>query len=65
MLPIDHLGLHINGLKPYAEVWGDAEEGLRHDDERRDVKDGIWSQIMEIEPVIERKPSNKGIKTKA
>ena len=54
----------MEGLEPSSEVWGDAEEGFAHDDERRDVKDGIRSQIMEIEPVEEHKPSNKGIKTK-
>ena len=57
--------LIIFGFTLKVLMWGDAVEGLTHDDERRDVKDGIRSQIMEIEPVIEHKPSNKGIKAKA
>ena len=31
--PLDHLRLHIESLEPHAEVWGNAEEGLTHDDE--------------------------------
>ena len=41
MTPLDCLRLHIESLDPHAEVWGNAEEGLTHDDKRRDVKEGI------------------------
>ena len=34
MSPLDHLRLHIESLEPQAEVWGNAEESLTHDDKR-------------------------------
>ena len=43
----------------------DTEEGLAHDDERRDVEDEIWGQIMEIQAVVEHEPPDKGVKWKA
>lgn len=48
LFPIDHLRLHIKGLKPQAKVWGDSKEGLARNDERRDVKKGVRSEIVEI-----------------
>ena len=41
MLTAHYLGIHIKNLQPYAEVWRDAEKGLAHDDECRDVEEGI------------------------
>ena len=43
----------------------DAEEGLAHDDKRRDVEDEIWGQIMEIQAVVEQEPSDKGMEWEA
>lgn len=43
----------------------DAEEGLAHDDKRRDVEDEVWRQIMEIQAVVEHEPLDKGVKWKA
>ena len=43
----------------------DAEEGLAHDDERRDVEDEIWGQIMEIQAVVEHEPRDKGVEWEA
>ena len=45
---LHNLRLDIEGLEPQAEVGLDAEEGLTHDDKRRDVEDEIRGQIMEI-----------------
>ena len=33
MLPFDYLRLHVKSLEPQAEVRGNAEEGLTHDNE--------------------------------
>ena len=43
----------------------DAEEGLAHDDKRRDVEDEVRRQIMEIQAVVEHEPPDKGVKWKA
>ena len=43
----------------------DAEEGLAHDDECRDVEDEIRGQIVEIQAVVEHEPPDKGVKWKA
>ena len=43
----------------------DAEEGLAHDDKRRDVEDEVRRQIMEIQAVLEHEPPDKGVKWKA
>ena len=64
MLPLDHLRLHVKGLEPQAEVRGNVKEGLTYDDKRRDVKEGIRGQIMEIQPIIEHEPPNKGVQSK-
>ena len=32
----------------------DAEEGLAHDDKRRDVEDEVGGQIMKIQPIVPR-----------
>ena len=41
VLAVYHLRLHIEDFEPQPEVGVDAEEGLAHDDERRDVEEGI------------------------
>ena len=43
----------------------DAEEGLAHDDERRDVEDEIRGQIMEIQAVVEHEPPDKWVEWEA
>jgi len=63
--PLDHLRLDIEGLEPQAKVRGSVEEGLTYDDERQDVKEGIRGQIMEIQPIIEHEPPNKGVQSEA
>ena len=62
VLPVDHLRLHIKNLEPKAEMWRDAEEGLTHDDERRDVKERIWGQIVKIQPVLEHETPHERVK---
>ena len=39
----------------------DAEEGLVHDDKRRDVEDEIGGQIMEVQPVVEHKSADEWV----
>ena len=65
MLSIQHLGLHVEGYEPYPEVGLDAEEGLAHDNERRDVEDEIGGQIMEIQAVVEHEPPDKWVEWEA
>ena len=48
LLADHHLRFNIEGLQPQAEVGLDAEEGLAHDDKRRDVEDEVRGQIVEI-----------------
>ena len=43
----------------------DAEEGLAHDDKRRDVEDEIRGQIMEIQAIVEHEPPDKGVEWEA
>ena len=43
----------------------DAEEGLAHDDKRRDVEDEIRGQIMEVQPVLEHEPADKWVEGKS
>ena len=43
----------------------DAEEGLAHDDKRRDVEDEIGGQIMKIQPVVEHEPVDKWVEGKS
>ena len=50
---LHNLRLDVEGLEPQAEVGLDAEEGLTHDDKRRDIEDEIRGQIMEIQAVVE------------
>ena len=38
----------------------DAEEGLAHDDKRRDIEDEIRGQIMEIQAIVEHEPQTNG-----
>ena len=46
-------------------MWVDVEKSLAHNDERRDMEDGVWSQIMQIQAVIEHEPPHKGIEGEA
>ena len=39
----------------------DAEEGLTHDDKRRDIEDEIRGQIMEIQAVVEHEPPDEWV----
>ena len=48
LLADHHLRFNVEGLQPQAEVGLDAEEGLAHDDKRRDVEDEVGGQIMEV-----------------
>ena len=38
---IHHLRLHVEDLEPQPEVALDAEEGLTHDNDCRDVEEGV------------------------
>src|SRR3954471_15662841 len=38
----------------------DTEEGLTHDDKRRDVEDEVWGQIVEIQAVVEHESRTNG-----
>ena len=42
----------------------DAEEGLAHDDKRRDVEYEIGGQIMKIQPIVEHEPVDKLVERK-
>ena len=48
LLAAHDLRLHAEDFQPQAKVRLDAEEGLAHDDERRDVEDEIRAQIVKI-----------------
>ena len=39
----------------------DAEEGLAHDDKRRDVEDEVQGQIVEIQAIIEHDPPDEWV----
>ena len=41
------------------------EKSLAHDNERRDMEDGVRSQIMKIHPIIKHEPLHKRIKGEA
>ena len=41
------------------------EKGLAHDNEGRDVEDGVWSQIVEIQPVVEHETPHEGVEGEA
>ena len=43
----------------------DAEEGLAHNDERRDVEDEVRGQIVEGQAIIEHEPPDERVKRKA
>ena len=62
---LHNLRLDTEGLEPQAEVGLDAEEGLTHDDKRRDVEDEVWRQIVEIQAVIVHEPPDEGMKWEA
>ena len=42
----------------------DAEEGLAHDDKRRDVEDEVWGQIVEIQAVVEHETPDEWVEWK-
>ena len=42
----------------------DAEEGLAHDDEHRDVEDEVRGQIVEVQVVLEHEPPDEQVKRK-
>ena len=65
MLADYHLRLNIEGLQLQAEVGLDAEEGLAHDDKRRDVEDEIGGQIVKVQPVVEHEPTDKRVEGKS
>ena len=46
-------------------MWGDVEKSLAHDNERRDMEDGVWSQIMKVQPIIKHEPPHKGVEGEA
>ena len=33
-------------------MWRDAEKGLAHNNESRDIEEGIRGQIVQIDPII-------------
>ena len=39
----------------------DAEQGLTHDDKRRDVEDEVRGQIMEIQAIVEHEPPDEWV----
>ena len=43
----------------------DAEEGLTHDDKRRDVEDEVRGQIVEVQALVEHEPPDERVKRKA
>ena len=43
----------------------DAEEGLAHDDTRRDVEDEVRGQIVEVQAIVEHEPPDEWVKRKA
>ena len=43
----------------------DAEEGLAHDDKRRDVEDEVRRQIVEAQAVVVHEPPDEGVKWEA
>ena len=45
-------------------MWRDAELGLAHDDECRDVEEGIGGQIVKIDPVIIHDAANERVEGK-
>ena len=42
----------------------DAEEGLAHDDKRRDIEDEVRGQVMEVQAVVEHEPPDERVKRK-
>ena len=54
-------------IRPHFGLWlgPDAEEGLAHDDKRRDVEDEIRGLITEIQAVVEHEPPDKGVEWEA
>ena len=43
----------------------DAEEGLAHDNKRRDIEDEIGGQIMKIQSIVEHEPADKRVERKS
>ena len=42
----------------------DAEEGLAHNDKRRDVEDKVRGQIVEFQAIVEHEPPDERVKRK-
>ena len=40
----------------------DAEEGLTHDDKRRDIEYEVRGQIVEVQAVVEHEPPDERVK---
>ena len=45
-------------------MWRDAEKSLAHDNECRHVDEGIWGQIVKIDPVIIHDAANEWVEGK-
>ena len=61
MLTAHHFRLYIEDLQPQSEVGWDAEEGLAHDNECRDVEDRVGGQIVEVQPVVKQQSADKRV----
>jgi hypothetical protein len=53
------VALHIEDFPPKTPVGINAEEGFADSDEDRKVKDGVWGQLPEPNPVKEKKGAEK------
>ena len=42
----------------------DAEVGLTHDDERRNVEDEVRGQIMKVQPIVEHETTDEWMEGK-
>jgi hypothetical protein len=51
--------LHIEDLPPKTPVGVNAEEGFTDSDEDRKVENGVWGQLPELNPVEEKKGTEK------
>jgi hypothetical protein len=62
----DHMGtfasavvLDIENLSPNTPVGVNAEEGFTESDKDRKVENGVWGQLPELNPVEEKKETEK------
>ena len=65
LLANHHLRFDIKSLQPQAKMGIDVEEGLAHDNKRRDVEDEIGGQIMKIQLIVEHEPVDKRVEGKS